>query len=86
MIENKEVAVEQLAKLAMEGQLAFEIDWNQLNIQKEDAYRLMATNVIDQLEAVPQDNFAAVAMATITKLLVENFVLNIKLKGTGNAQ
>jgi hypothetical protein len=80
MIENKDLAIEQLAKLAMEGQLVNPIDWASLGVSQDDAYKTMASNVIDQLDGVPEENFVAVAMATITKLLVENFVLNIQLQ------
>ncbi len=85
-MDNREQVIEDLAKLAMEGQLANPIDWNALGVSREDAYRTMASNVISQLETVPEENFAAVAMATITKLLVENFAANLRLKGTDSAE
>ncbi len=85
-MDNREQVIEDLAKLAMEGQLANPIDWNALGVSREDAYRTMASNVISQLETVPEENFAAVAMATITKLLVENFAANLRLQGKQNAE
>ncbi len=85
-MDNREQVVEDLAKLAMEGQLANPIDWDQLGINKEEAFKTMASNVIDQLENVPEENFAAVAMATITKLLVENFAANLRLRGNQSAE
>jgi len=46
---------------------------------------MMASNVLEQFTALPNDEEAAVvALATITKLLVENFVLNLQLKGANN--
>jgi len=39
----------------------------------------MASSVIDQMYSVPEDHRNTVALATLTKLLVENFVLNTKL-------
>lgn len=80
-MDPKEETIEQLAQLAMEGNLAFPIEWQRFDVTKEEVYRTMAANVLEQLENVPEENFAAVAMATITKLLVENFVLNLRLKG-----
>lgn len=77
-IEKLEV-IRNLAKLAMEAQLSRPINWEASGINKNDAYETMATNVVNQFENVEQENFAAIAMATITKLLVENYVLNLYL-------
>lgn len=74
-------AIDQLSKLAMEGQLVDPIDWEGLNINPNDAYKLMAANVLDQMETVEDDQRAVVAMATMTKLLVENFIFKIRLQG-----
>ena len=81
-MEEKErlEAIDQLAKLAMEGQLVDPIDWEGLNIVPTDAFKLMAANVLDQMETVEEDQRAVVAMATMTKLLVENFIFKIKLQ------
>jgi hypothetical protein len=78
---ERELSISQLAELAMESQMAVDIDWSKLNLTKNEAFSMMAGNVIDQLEAVPDEQRPIVAMATITKLLVENFVLNTKLQG-----
>jgi hypothetical protein len=40
----------------------------------------MASNVVEQFDQLPSDARLVIAMATITKLLVENFVLHVKLK------
>ena len=53
-------------------------DFQQL---KEQAYLMMASQVLEQMESCPEDQRAVVAMATMTKLLVENFVLNLRLEG-----
>jgi hypothetical protein len=85
-MEEQEQIINQLAALAMEGQLAQPIDWKAVGISRDDAYKTMAANVIEQMQTVPEENFAAVAMATITKLLVENYVANVRLRGTQNAE
>jgi hypothetical protein len=41
---------------------------------------MMASNVLEQFLEVPEEQRLTVAMATVTKLLVENFVLNVKLR------
>ena len=73
MLKNKDV--ELLVELAMESEIADPIDWGDLNISEEEAYRLMAMHVLEM------KNDKITADAIITKLLVENFVLNMKLLG-----
>lgn len=83
---EKKASILQLAELAMESELADPIDWGMLHISERDAYVMMASNVIEQLESVSDEERPVVAMATITKLLVENFVLNLRLKGAENVK
>jgi hypothetical protein len=65
--------VETLVALAMELEIEDPIDWGMLAISEEDAYRLMATHVLEMT------NDDLTNKAIIVKLLVENFVLNLKL-------
>lgn len=80
MTLNNSATAKQLAELAMEAEVADPIDWGELAIKEQDAYEMMASNVLAQMESLPENQRPLVAMATITKLLVENFVLNLKLK------
>jgi hypothetical protein len=73
--------VKQIAELAKEAEITDSIDWGSLKITEKHAYEMMASNVLEQFENLSEDQQMTVAMATITKLLVENFVLNIKLQG-----
>lgn len=83
---TKTEAVGQLVSLAKEVEIKDPIDWGMLNITEDTAYEMMASNVIDQMYSVPEDHRHTVALATITKLLVENLVLNMKQNGkTENA-
>ena len=77
--------VKQLADLAMQADMVDPIDWGELAIKEQDAFEMMASNVISQMEGLADDERPVVAMATITKLLVENFVLNLKLKAAAVA-
>jgi hypothetical protein len=79
--EMKKITVKQLAELAQESEISDPIDWGLLAIKEETAYRLMASDVIDYFESLSDDEDQTkeyIMMATITKLLVENFVLNVK--------
>jgi hypothetical protein len=82
--EERINTIHQIAALAKHAEMIEPIDWSQLNITEDEAYLMMASNVVEQLESVPEDQRGIVSMSTMTKILVENFVLNIKLKGLRN--
>ena len=50
-------------------------------MEEDQAFLMMASQVLEQMEGCPEDQRAVVAMATMTKLLVENFVLNLRVEG-----
>ena len=64
-----------LVELAKEGEVMDPIDWSDLNISEDQAYALMAAHVLQMERNHLTDG------AIIVKLLVENFVLNLKLLG-----
>jgi len=75
MFKPDDDAIRNLVTLAMESEIADPIDWSDLNITEEQAYIMMATHVLDMERNHLTDG------AIIVKLLVENFVLNLKLAG-----
>ena len=75
MFEPTNPDVKVLVDLAMESEIADPIDWGELNITEEQAYIMMATHVLEMERNHLTDG------AIIVKLLVENFVLNLKLLG-----
>jgi hypothetical protein len=79
--EERVNTIHQIAALAKEAKMIEPIDWSQLTLTEDEAYLMMASNVIEQLETVPEEQRGIVSMSTMAKLLVENFVLNIKLNG-----
>ena len=64
-----------LAELAEECDTVDPIDWGQLNISEKEAFRLMAMHVAEM------DDNPLTLKAICVKLMVENFVLNLKLLG-----
>jgi hypothetical protein len=70
--------IDLLVDLAMEIEVEDPIDWSMLAIDEKEAYRLMATHVLEM------NNDELTNRAVIVKLLVENFVLNLKLMGASN--
>ena len=76
--------VDFLVDLAMECELSDPIDWGMLHITEKQAYQMMASQLLEQFNEVKKDDMIPVILATATKLLVENFVLNLQLKGANN--
>ena len=75
MFEPDDEAIRNLVILAKEGAEMDPIDWGDLNITEDQAYIMMATHVLQMERNHLTDG------AIIVKLLVENFVLNLKLLG-----
>ena len=75
MFEITNEEVRNLVELAKEGAMMDPIDWGELNITEDQAYVMMATHVLEMERNHLTDG------AIIVKLLVENFVLNLKLLG-----
>ena len=64
-----------LIDLAKEVNITDPIDWKELNISEEQAITMMAAHVLEM------DRNHLTDAAITVKLLVENFVLNLKLQG-----
>lgn len=76
-----DITPEMIANLAMQAEITDPVDWGMLSIEEHQAYVMMANSVKEQMNGVKEDQRMIVAMATMTKLLVENFVLNLKITG-----
>lgn len=73
--------VNHIADLAKEVEAEDPIDWGMLPINEDEVYRLMALHVVESIAPkYDQPEFRDVMLATVVKLVVENFVLNLKLK------
>jgi hypothetical protein len=75
MFEPTNPDVKVLVELAKEGGEFDPIDWGDLNISEDEAYVMMAAHVLEMERNHLTDG------AIIVKLLVENFVLNLRLMG-----
>jgi hypothetical protein len=73
-----QITTSQLAKIAKEAEITDPIEWGELTIQEDVAYEMMAASVIEMMAKLKDEEKEVVAMASIVKLLVENFVLNLK--------
>ena len=75
MFEVDDEAIRNLVILAKAASEEDPIEWHGLKITEEQAYVMMATHVLDMERNHLTDG------AIIVKLLVENFILNLKLAG-----
>lgn len=65
-----------IVELAKEIETEDPIDWSNLNLDKNLAYNIIASQVIELMKQ--SDDM--IKTTTIVKLIVENFVLNLKLQ------
>ena len=75
MFKVDDEAIRNLVILVKEGEVVDPIDWGNLSVTEDQAYIMMATHVLEMERNHLTDG------AIIVKLLVENFVLNLKLIG-----
>lgn len=79
------LTVEQLVELINEVDSSEPIDWGMLNINENDATKMIAINLLDQYNKewsmLEDSDFRCAMLATVGKLVLENFVLNLKLIG-----
>lgn len=73
-----------LAALAREVEEADPIAWGALALDRETVYDLIASQIAEMFQGyerdgVPRDRQMLIALATVVKLTVENFVLHQRL-------
>jgi len=71
--------VEQIVELAKEIEHEDPIDWGMLNINEDEAFKLIAPSVLSNYLLLDKDSRDIMMLATVVKLTVENFALNVKL-------
>lgn len=71
--------VQELAQLARESESDDPIDWGMIPVREDEAYMRMAEQVIEMMKGYNVVDRQNVSLIAITKLLVENFVLNYQL-------
>jgi hypothetical protein len=72
----------EIIELAKEVELSDEIDWDDLPLDKDRIYQIIGSQTYELYqEYALSENGEAILLATITKLLIENFVLNLRVRG-----
>ena len=74
------ITLEQLVEIAAEVEAGDPADWGKLAVGQEQAFRMIGTSILDMFdkEAYTDDD-KLIMLATITKLTVENMLLNLKI-------
>lgn len=73
--------LEQIIALAQEVETTDAIDWENLPLDKDHIYQMVGSQAYELYKQhADTEDGEAIIVATITKLLVENFVLNLKVE------
>jgi hypothetical protein len=74
------ITLEQLVEIATEVEAGDPADWGKLAVGQEQAFRMIGTSILDMFDKeVYTDDDKLIMLATITKLTVENMLLNLKI-------
>ena len=69
----------EIVDLAMEVAKEDPIDFGMLSINEKDSFNLVALSLLEREEFFNPEQGATIMLACMTKLVVENMVLNLKL-------
>lgn len=73
---------EQIIELAKNVELEDSIDWSEVNVNRDNIYQIIGSQAYEIYAAqCEEEDGEAVLLATIVKLVVENFVLNLQIPG-----
>ena len=71
---------EEIIELAKEVELSDMIDWEGLPLEQDRIYQIVGSQAYEVYEEFTNsEDGEAILLATVTKLLVENFVLNLRV-------
>jgi hypothetical protein len=76
------ITLEQLIDIAAAVEEGDPIDWDRLEKGQQETFKLIGTSVLEMFDKeVYSDTDRLMVLATITKLLVENMILHLKVIG-----
>ena len=71
--------LKQLIEIAKESTISDPIDWDKINLNEDTVYEMIGLSVIEMMAKIENDKKPDVLLAaSIQKLTVENFALNLK--------
>ena len=77
---TKAEAVGKIVELARDIDIKDSLDYTFLNITENEAYEMVANNVLTQMYDTPEMYRETIMMASMTKILVENLVLKARIQ------
>jgi len=76
----KKITLEQLVEIAAEVEAGDPTDWGKLAVGQQEAFKMIGTSILDMFDKeVYTEDDKLIMLATITKLTVENMLLNLKI-------
>jgi hypothetical protein len=79
------ITLEQLVEIAAEVEAGDPADWGKLKVGQVEAFKMIGTSILDMFDKeVYTDEDRLVLLATITKLTVENMLLNLKIMSSND--
>ena len=73
--------LQQLIEIAKESTISDPIDWDKINLNEDTVYEMIGLSVVEMMAKIENDkNRDVLLAASILKLTVENFALNLKDK------
>lgn len=69
-----------IAEHAREVESEDPIDFGMLAVDEDSIFKLMAASMLEHYESIEPEHRDLMLLAVSTKLVVENFVLNLKLQ------
>lgn len=76
---DMEEVVLYIASIAESIETEDPIDWGMLAVDERSTYKMMASSVLQNYIDTPESGRDMMLLAMLTKMIVENFVLNLKL-------
>ena len=82
---TKTEAIGKITALAKDIDVKDTLDYSFLNMSEDDAYDMVANNVLTQMYETPEQYRETIMMASMTKILVESLVLKSKIQSLEKA-
>ncbi len=80
MTLSKTEAIGKIIHLAKNLDINETIDYSFLDLDLDEAYEMIAHNVLTQMYETPEDYRESVQLASLTKVLVENLQMKAKIQ------
>ena len=74
--------LEEIIELAKNVELEDSIDWSEVNVDRDRIYQMIGSQAYEiYVTQAAEEDREAILLATVVKLVVENFVLNLQIPG-----